>query len=123
VIIPLLQAYAVNHYQLKEAIDWASRPWGTNSFARKPSAAIGASPGKIGTAVSQQSLRSVLSFCNSPQTSAPEAYIQYQPDMFTSDGEVTDDTTAGFLRDFMEESVHRQSAHSATPAELSARSD
>jgi chromate reductase len=88
---------------LKNAIDWASRPWGTNSFARKPSAVIGASPGKIGTAVAQQSLRSVLSFCNSPQMNAPEAYIQYQPDMFTSDGEVTDDTTAGFLRDFMEE--------------------
>jgi chromate reductase len=36
---------------LKNAIDWASRPWGTNSFARKPSAVIGASTGKIGTAV------------------------------------------------------------------------
>ena len=34
---------------LKNAIDWASRPYGTNSFARKPSAVIGASPGKIGT--------------------------------------------------------------------------
>jgi chromate reductase, NAD(P)H dehydrogenase (quinone) len=39
---------------LKNAIDWASRPWGQNSFARKPSAVIGASPGKIGTAVAQQ---------------------------------------------------------------------
>lgn len=43
---------------LKNAIDWASRPWGTNSFAHKPSAVNGASPGKIGTAVAQQSLRS-----------------------------------------------------------------
>ena len=33
---------------LKNAIDWASRPWGENSFARKPSAIIGESPGKIG---------------------------------------------------------------------------
>lgn len=47
---------------LKNAIDWASRPWGANSFARKPSAVIGTSPGSIGTAVAQQSLRSVLSF-------------------------------------------------------------
>ena len=38
---------------LKNAIDWASRPYGTNSFAHKPSAVIGASPGKIGTAVGQ----------------------------------------------------------------------
>ena len=32
---------------LKNAIDWASRPWGKNSFNRKPSATIGTSPGKI----------------------------------------------------------------------------
>src|SRR5690606_41031652 len=36
---------------LKNAIDWASRPYGTNAFARKPSAVIGASIGAIGTAV------------------------------------------------------------------------
>ncbi len=57
---------------LKYAIDWASRPYGTNSFDRKPSAVIGASPGKIGTAVAQQSLRSALSFWNSPQMSSPK---------------------------------------------------
>jgi chromate reductase, NAD(P)H dehydrogenase (quinone) len=51
---------------LKNAIDWASRPYGQNSFTRKPSAVIGTSPGAIGTAIAQQQLRSVLSFCNSP---------------------------------------------------------
>src|ERR1700752_3033112 len=66
---------------LKNAIDWASRPYGTNSFARKPSAMIGASPGKIGTALAQQHLRSALSFCNSPQLGAPEDYIQFAPGM------------------------------------------
>src|SRR5690606_19821484 len=76
---------------LKNAIDWASRPWGTNSFARKPSAVIGTSPGAIGTAVAQQSLRSILSFCDSPQMNAPEAYIQSKPGLFTEDGECTDD--------------------------------
>jgi len=60
---------------LKNAIDWASRPYGTNSLTRKPSAVIGTSPGAIGTAVAQQNLRSVLGFCNSPQMNAPEAYI------------------------------------------------
>ena len=58
---------------LKKAIDWASRPWDDNSFAGKPSAAIGGSIGAIGTAVAQQSIRSALSFCNSPQINAPEA--------------------------------------------------
>ena len=64
---------------LKNAIDWASRPYGKNSFTRKPSAVIGTSPGKIGTAVGQQHLRSILAFCNSPQMNAVEAYIQFEP--------------------------------------------
>jgi chromate reductase, NAD(P)H dehydrogenase (quinone) len=87
---------------LKNAIDWASRPYGTNSFARKPSAVIGASPGKIGTALAQQNLRGVLSFCDSPQMTAPEAYIQAAPGLITENGEVTDASTERFLRDFIE---------------------
>ena len=88
---------------LKNAIDWASRPYGSNSFARKPSAVIGTSPGKIGTAIAQQSLRSVLGFCNSPQMNAPEAYIQFTPGLITDDGEVTNELTAEFLRNYMVE--------------------
>src|SRR5262249_31058715 len=56
---------------LKNAIDWASRPWGQNSFSRVPVAVIGTSPGSIGTAIAQQQLKSVLSFCNAPQMNAP----------------------------------------------------
>ena len=87
---------------LKNAIDWGSRPWGANSFARKPIGIIGASTGKIGTAVAQQSLHSAMSFCNAPQMNAPEAYIQFEPGLFTDSGEVTDTTTAQFLTDYME---------------------
>ena len=86
---------------LKNAIDWASRPYGKNSFTRKPSAVIGTSPGAIGTAVAQQSLRSVLSFCNSPQMNAPEAYINFTPGLIADDGEVTNESTAAFLKDYM----------------------
>jgi chromate reductase, NAD(P)H dehydrogenase (quinone) len=88
---------------LKNAIDWASRPWGQNSFARKPSAMIGTSPGKIGTAVGQQHLKSILSFCNSPQMNAIEAYIAFTPGLITDDGEVTVESTAEFLRTYMTE--------------------
>lgn len=87
---------------LKNAIDWGSRPWGTNSFTNKPSAVIGTSPGSIGTAVGQQHLRSILSFCNSPQMNAPEAYITFTPDLITDEGEVTNEGTEKFLRDYME---------------------
>src|SRR6187549_4079009 len=79
---------------LKNAIDWASRPYGQNSFARKPSAVIGTSPGAIGTAIAQQQLRSVLSFCNSPQMNAPEAYIRFTPGLVDDDGNVTVESTA-----------------------------
>jgi chromate reductase len=91
---------------LKNAIDWASRPWGENSFARKPSAVIGASPGSIGTAVAQQNLRSVLSFCDSPQMNSPEAYIQFTSGLITESGEVTVPSTEEFLRTFMAEFHH-----------------
>ena len=88
---------------LKNAIDWASRPSGKNSFARKPSAVIGTSPGAIGTAVAQQHLRSLLSFCNSPQMNAPEAYIQFKPGLISDDGEVTVDGTRAFLSSYMQQ--------------------
>ncbi|MBO0810917.1 MAG: NAD(P)H-dependent oxidoreductase [Microlunatus sp.] len=101
---------------LKNAIDWASRPWGRNSFHHVPAAVIGASPGQIGTAVAQQSLRAVLSFCNARQMTAPEAYIQFKPGVFTETGEVTDDATANFLRDFMEEfRVHTERVLTVLP--------
>jgi chromate reductase, NAD(P)H dehydrogenase (quinone) len=86
---------------LKNAIDWASRPYGKNSFARKPSAVIGTSPGKIGTAVAQQHLHSILGFCNSPQMTSIEAYVHFTPGLITNEGEVTDDETAEFLRTYM----------------------
>jgi chromate reductase, NAD(P)H dehydrogenase (quinone) len=88
---------------LKNAIDWASRPYGQNAFTRKASAVIGTSPGAIGTAVGQQHLRSVLGFCNSPQMNSPEAYIQFKPGLITDDGAVTEKATEDFLRKFMEE--------------------
>jgi chromate reductase len=88
---------------LKNAIDWASRPYGQNSFARKPSAMIGCSPGKIGTAVAQQHLRSILGFCNSPLLNSIEAYINYSEGLIAEDGSVTDPGTLRFLGKFMNE--------------------
>jgi chromate reductase len=88
---------------LKNAIDWASRPWGNNSLARKPSGVIGTSPGAIGTAVAQQSLRGVLCFCNSPLMNTVEAYIQFKPGLIAEDGQIGDEKTAKFLQNYMNE--------------------
>ena len=74
-----------------------------NAFDRLPAAVIGASIGQIGTAVAQQSLRAVLAFCNARQMTAPEAYVQFSPDVFGADGEVSSEETAAFLSGFMAE--------------------
>jgi chromate reductase len=87
-------------YNLKNAIDWGSRPWGTNSIARKPTGIIGASPGGIGTAVMQFSMRTVLSFLDAPQLNSPEVYVRFDPEAY---GEAKDEHTAQFLRHYMEE--------------------
>jgi chromate reductase len=86
---------------LKNAIDWASRPYGTNAFTRKPSAVIGTSPGKIGTAIAQQHLRSILAFCNSPLMNSVEAYIQFEEGLISEDGEVRNEETKQFLENYM----------------------
>ena len=88
---------------LKNAIDWASRPYGKNAFTRKPSAVIGTSPGKIGTAVAQQHLRSILAFCNSPLMNSIEAYIQFEDGLISEDGRVSQASTKQFLENFMAE--------------------
>lgn len=88
---------------LKNAIDWASRPWGQNSFDHVPTAIIGASIGAIGTAVAQQSLRAVMAFCNSRLMTSPEAYIHFDPDKISADGEIRDDSTREFLANYMTE--------------------
>jgi chromate reductase len=88
---------------LKNAIDWASRPWGQNAFDHIPAGVIGASIGQIGTAVAQQSLRAVLSFCNARQMTAPEAYISFSPETFPGGGECALESTTDFLKTFMAE--------------------
>jgi len=88
---------------LKNAIDWASRPYGQNAFSRKPSGIIGTSPGMIGTALAQQSLRGVLTFCGSPMMTTMEAYIQFKPELITDDGEVTNPGTEKFLKSWIDE--------------------
>ncbi len=87
---------------LKNALDWASRPWGTNSFARKPTAVIGTSGGGIATAAAQQHLKAILLHMDAIVLGQPEGYIQSTPGLITDDGEVTDTTTAEFLAGYVQ---------------------
>ncbi len=88
---------------LKNAIDWASRPWGQNSFVNLPVAVIGASPGALGTALAQQSLRAVLSFLNTRQLTSPEGYHSFRAVDYNPDGRLVSDRTRDILNTFIQE--------------------
>ena len=63
---------------LKNAIDLASRPWGTNSFAGKPGAVIGASIGATGSALAQQHVRNVLAYLDVATLGQPEVFVHFR---------------------------------------------
>jgi chromate reductase, NAD(P)H dehydrogenase (quinone) len=86
---------------LKNAIDWASRPYGDNAFQGKPVGIIGASVGAVGTATAQQHLRNILAYLNAPTLGQPEVFIQYSPDRFADDGSIKDIGTRQFFVDWL----------------------
>jgi chromate reductase len=90
---------------LKNAIDLASRPWGTNSFAGKPGAVIGASIGSTGTALAQQHLRNVLTYLDVPLLAQPEVFIHFKDELIADDGSIASDGTRKFLQGFVDSYV------------------
>lgn len=75
---------------IKNAVDWASRPWGDNSFNGKKVAVAGVSSGPLGTTQAQSQLRNVLIYLNTKVMGQPEAYINGST-FFTEEGEPTDE--------------------------------
>jgi chromate reductase, NAD(P)H dehydrogenase (quinone) len=73
---------------LKNAIDHASRPAGESAWAGKPAGILGASIGKLGTALGQQHLRNVLAYLDVPCLCQPEAYIQVTEELFDEEGNI-----------------------------------
>jgi chromate reductase len=87
---------------LKNAIDWGARPWGQNSWTGKVAAVTGTSQGAIGTALAQQHLRQILG-AQGVVLSGGEAYLQFKPELITADDTVTDESTRGFLKSFLDQ--------------------
>ncbi len=85
---------------LKNAIDWGSRPYGTNSFRGKPAAIAGASTGDLGTAQAQQALRNVLLFLDMNVMGQPEAYFNIS-NVLNEDGSIKD-SAKPFLTEYMQ---------------------
>jgi chromate reductase, NAD(P)H dehydrogenase (quinone) len=84
---------------LKNAIDWGTRPSGQNSWAGKPAAVTGTSPGAIGTAIAQQHLRQVLGDLGA-LVMGGEAYVSFRPDLIDDNRVITDAGTRAFLQSF-----------------------
>jgi len=101
---------------LKNALEWAARPWGTNSFAGKPVAVMGVSVGAIGTAAAQQHLRAILGHLDTLTMGQPETFLQYRPTSFSADGEIIDDSTRAVLTQFVEAAVAHVSRHALVTA-------
>lgn len=78
---------------LKNAIDWASRPKGDNSFDGKPAAVLGASTGVLGTARAQYHLRQACVALNMRLLNRPEVMVASAGEKITAAGEVTDGKT------------------------------
>jgi chromate reductase len=58
---------------LKNAIDWASRPYGDSAWTDKPMAIMGASSGRWGTARAQYHLRQVFVFLKMHRLTNPKS--------------------------------------------------
>jgi chromate reductase, NAD(P)H dehydrogenase (quinone) len=87
---------------MKNALDWASRPYGQNRWAGKPGGIIGASPGQIGTAVAQHTLRGILGYLDVPTLGQPEAYLHFTEGLIDADGTITNEGTRKFLQGYMD---------------------
>jgi len=90
---------------LKNAIDWASRPYGDSAWNGKPAAIMGASVGTIGTARAQYHLRQMMVFLNMFPVNQPEVMIGNASEKFDAQGNLTNDVAKQFIRQLLQNLV------------------
>jgi chromate reductase len=105
---------------LKNAIDWASRPYGDSAWEGKPVAVMGASVGAQGTSRAQYHLRQVFVFLNMYPLNRPEVMITNASQRFDDQGNLTDEETKAHVRKLLEALVvwtkHHEGGRRATAA-------
>jgi len=90
---------------LKNAIDWASRPYGDSAWNGKPVAIMGASVGVSGTARAQYHLRQMFVFLNMYPVNQPEVMIGSAAKRFDQQGKLTDETSRKLIQQLLQELV------------------
>jgi chromate reductase len=115
---------------LKNAIDWASRPYGNAPLTGKPVAIMGASTGMSGTMRAQLAWRPVFLFTDSPMVGKPEVYVAQAGQKFDREGRLMDETARKLIRQLIENLVglaeeanskRAASASDATPETAASR--
>ncbi len=86
---------------LKNAIDWASRPYGESAWLGKPAAVMGASAGSLGSARAQYHLRQVLVTLDMPVVNQPEVMIGNAAQWFDQNGRLTDEPTRQLIQQLL----------------------
>jgi len=87
---------------LKNAIDWASRPYGDNSFEGKPVAIMSASIGMLGGARAQYHLRQTFVFLNMHPFNRPEVLVAFAKEKFDENGKLKDEMSKKFIKELLE---------------------
>jgi len=90
---------------LKNAMDWASRPYGDNSFEDKAVAIMSASPGMLGGARAQYHLRQTLVFLNMHPLNKPEVIVNFAAEKIDEKGRVTDERTREKIAELLQSLV------------------
>ena len=105
---------------LKNAIDWASRPYGDSAWEGKPVALMGASVGAMGTSRAQYHLRQVFVFLNMYPLNRPEVMITNAAQRFDEKGNLKDEDTKAHIQNLLVALVawakHHEGGRRATAA-------
>lgn len=83
---------------LKNALDWASRPYAKSSLSAKPVAITGAAPTNFGSVRAQLSLRQMFLWTDSRVVVKPEVIVFRAHERFNDQGELVDSETASLLK-------------------------
>jgi chromate reductase len=87
---------------LKNALDWASRPPGDNSWEGKPVAVMSASSGVLGGMRAQYHLRQCFVFLNMHPINRPEVWLGHAAEKIDTDGLLIDEETRKKIRELIQ---------------------
>jgi len=87
---------------LKNALDWASRPYGQNAVSGKPVAIMSASTGKLGGARAQYHLRQSFVMLNMYPFNQPEVMLASAAENVDANGRLTNELTRTLIKQLLE---------------------